>query len=114
MSPSGRRQRMLVARGGRGHGLPMGSNGDFAVVADTPGGLLAPDQQPPWASGHRAQAGALFVQGLLPCGVRGDPQLPVDFVLVGVGQELVEQEVGAFEFEDVIGGQQGAEGRFCQ
>ena len=93
---------------GRGiHGLPLGSDGDFAVVADTHGGLLAPDKKPPWAGGHRAQDGAFFVQGLLPCGVRGDPQLPVDFVLVGVGQELVEQVVGPFQLDDLIGGQQG-------
>ena len=93
---------------GRGiHGLPLGSEGDFAVVADTHGGLLAPDKKPPWAGGHRAQDGAFFVQGLLPCGVRGDPQLPVDFVLVGVGQELVEQVVGPFQLDDLIGGQQG-------
>lgn len=91
------------------HGLPLGSDGDFAVVADTHGGLLAPDKKPPWASGQRAQDGALLLQRLLSCGVRGDPQLPVDFALVGVGQELVEQVVGPFQFEDVIGGQQGRE-----
>ena len=33
----------------------------------------------------------------------------MDFVLVGVGQELVEQAVGPFEFEDVVGGQERRE-----
>lgn len=42
-------------------------------------------------------------------GVRGDTEFAVDFVLVGVGQELVEQAVGAFEFEDSVGRQQGRE-----
>jgi len=30
-------------------------------------------------------------------------------MLVGVGQELVQEVVGAFEFEDVVGGQEGRE-----
>jgi hypothetical protein len=30
----------------------------------------------------------------------------VDFVLVGVGNQLVEQVVGAAEFEDLVGGQE--------
>ena len=86
-----------VGGAGRGlHGLPLGSDGDFAVVADTHGGSLAPDKKPPWASGHRAQDGALFLQRLRSCGVWGGPQLPVDFVLVGVGQELGEQVFGPF------------------
>ena len=51
----------------------------------------------------------LLRQRLLPGGVRGGPEFAVDFVLVGVGQELVEQAVGAFEFEDSVGSQQGRE-----
>lgn len=75
---------------GRGiHGLPQGADGDLAVVADAHGGLLAPDIRPPWAGGHGAQDGALFLQRLRSCGVGSYPQFTVDFVLVGVGQELV-------------------------
>ena len=39
----------------------------------------------------------------------GDPEFPVDFVLVGVDQELIQELVGPFEFEDAVGGQQGWE-----
>jgi hypothetical protein len=47
-----------------------------------------------------------FGQGLSLGGVRGGAEFTMDFVLVDVGQELVEQTVGPFEFADVIGGQQ--------
>ena len=87
----------------------MGPDGDLAIVADAHGGALAPDKGPPGAGGHRARDGAFFVQGLLPCGVRGEAQFAVDFVLVGVGQELVEQVVGPFQLNDVVGGQEGRE-----
>ncbi len=33
-------------------------------------------------------------------------EFAVDFVLVGVGDELVEQLVGARDFDDVVGGQE--------
>lgn len=33
----------------------------------------------------------------------------MDFVLVGVGQELVQQAVGPLDFEDAVGGQEGRE-----
>ena len=36
------------------HTLALGTDGDFAVVADTHWGLLAPDEGPPRASGHGA------------------------------------------------------------
>lgn len=95
---------------GRGvHGLPLGTDGNLAVVANAHGGLLAPDKEPPRAAGHGAQDGAFFGQRLLPCGLRSHPQFAVDFVFVGVGQELVEQVIGSFQFEDFIGGQEGRE-----
>lgn len=78
------------------HRLSLGSDGNLAVVTDAHGGLLAPAKRPPRAGGHGAQDGAFFVQRLLPGGVRGDPQFAVDFVLVGAGQELVEQVIGPF------------------
>lgn len=93
--------------------MPLGSDGNLAVVTDAHGSALAPDKGPPGAGGHRAQHGALFGQRLLPCGVRGDPQLAVDFVFVGVGQELVEQVIGAFQLNDLVGRQEGGR-RFCQ
>ena len=38
--------------------------------------------------------------------MRGGAPFTMDFVLVDVGQELVEQTVGPFEFVDAVGGQQ--------
>ena len=98
----------FAARGG-GEALALEADGDFAVVADAHGGALAPDVGPPRAGRSGAQDGALFAQGLLACGVRGGAQFTVDFVLIGVGEELVEQGVGRGQFEDLVGGQQGRE-----
>jgi hypothetical protein len=72
------------------HRLSLGTDRHLAVVADAHGGALAPDKGPPRAGGLGAQDGAFFIQGLLPCGVGRHPQFAVDFMLVGVGQELVE------------------------
>jgi len=38
--------------------------------------------------------------------VRGGAEFAVDFMLVGVGKQLVEQVVGAAEFEDLVDGQE--------
>ena len=62
--------------------------------------------RPPGTGGNGAQDGAFLGQGLVAGGVRGGAQFAMDFVLVGVGQELVEQVVGPVEFEDLVGGQE--------
>ena len=49
---------------------------------------------------------AFFGEGLWVGGVRRLAEFAVDFMLVGVGDELVEQLVGAGEVADVIGGQE--------
>jgi hypothetical protein len=36
--------------------------------------------------------------------VWGGAQFAMDFVLIGVGQELIQQVVGPFEFTEVVGG----------
>ena len=41
------------------------------------------------------------------CGVGSGAEFAVDFVGVGVGEELLEEGVGGFEGEDWIGGEQG-------
>ena len=87
-------------------GLALAADGDFAVIADAHVGLLAPDKGPPRTVGNGSQDGAVLRQGLLPGGVRGGAQFAVDFVLVDVWEELVEQPVGTFEFEDLICGQE--------
>ncbi len=42
-------------------------------------------------------------------GVRSGSQLTVDFMLVDVRQQLIQEAVGPFEFDEVIGGEQGRE-----
>ena len=88
------------------HGEAEGAEGDFAVVADADGGAEAPDEAPPRAGRRRAELGAVFCEGLRACGVGSRAEFAVDFVGVGVGEELVEEGVGGFEGEDVIGGEQ--------
>ena len=89
--------------------MAVGADGDFAVVADPDFGLLAPDKGPPRTRRHGAQDGAVCGQGLLPGGVGWQAQFAVDFMLVGVGQELVQQVVVACEFSDLVGRQVGWE-----
>jgi hypothetical protein len=86
--------------------LALGADRHFAVVADPDAGLLAPDKRPPGTRRDRTQDGAFIGEGLGPCGVRGGAQFAMDFVLVGVGQELVQPAVAPDEFADLIGGQE--------
>ncbi len=57
------------------------------------------------SSPTRTQDGAFIGEGFGPGGVRGRAQFAMDFVLVAVGQEGIEQAVGPDEFVDLIGGQ---------
>lgn len=50
-------------------GVALGAGRDFAVVADTDTGLLAPDIRPPGTLGCRANNGAFFSQSLPVCGL---------------------------------------------
>lgn len=83
-----------------------GGHWDLSVIADADPSLLAPDKRPPRAGRGWAQSGAFLGEGLLACGVWSHAQFAVDFVLVDVQQELVEQAIGAFQIEDAIGGQE--------
>jgi hypothetical protein len=82
----------------------LGANGDLAVVTDADAGLLAPDVGPPRAVGCSTKDGTFFGEGLLLGLERGLPDFAVDFMLVGVGHELIEEVVGADQFDDVVGG----------
>ena len=86
------------------NGLALGAGRDFAVVADADAGLLTPDVGPPGTRRDGTDDGAFFGEGLLVGGVRGLPEFAVDFMLVGVGEEWIEQLIGAGEFDDVVGG----------
>ena len=81
----------------------------LAVVADADGGAEAPDEAPPRAGRSRAEFGALFCEGLRAGGVGSGAEFAVDFVGVGVEEELVEEGVGRFEGEEVVCGEQGWE-----
>ena len=97
--------------GARGsvHAEAQGADGDFAVVADADGGAKAPEEAPPGAGWRRAELGTVLGEGLLVGGAGSGAEFAVDFVGVGVGEELLEEGVGGFEGEDVIGGEQGRE-----
>ena len=68
--------------------------------------MLTPDKGLPGTGGDGAQDRAFLGVGLLACGFLGGAQFAVDCVLVDVREELIEEAVGAFEFEDVVGGQE--------
>jgi len=86
--------------------MALDTGGDFAVVADADAGLLAPDKGPPRTSRGGTEDGAFFGEGLSFGGLGCGAKFAMDFVLVGVRQEVVEEAVGGFEFEDVIGREQ--------
>jgi hypothetical protein len=64
--------------------MALGTDGDFAIVADADAGLLAPDVGPPRAVWRVSDNGAFFCEGLLVGGMGCDADLAMDFVLVGV------------------------------
>src|SRR3990172_366435 len=91
------------------NGLALRADGDLAVVPDADAGLLAPDVGPPRTVGIGPEDGMFFGEGLLMGGVGCLAEFAVDFVLVGVGHELVEEEVGPDQFDDLVCGQEGDE-----
>ena len=92
---------------GRGvQGVALGADGDFAVIADADAGVLAPDKGPPRAGGHWAQHRAFFGEGLVAGGLGRGPNFAVDFMGVGMREQLLQEVVGATEFADVIGGEE--------
>src|SRR5512137_225770 len=84
----------------------MGADGDFAVVADSDSGLLAPDVRPPRAGWGGAQDGAILGQGMVTGGQWGGAQFAVDFMLVSMSEQLLGQGIGTTQFEDLVGGQE--------
>jgi len=86
--------------------LTLGANWDFAVIADANSGSLTPDERPPWTGRGWTQDGTFFGQRLLAGGVRGCTQLSMDFMLIDVGQELVEQVISALKLQDIVSRQE--------
>jgi len=85
--------------------LSLGADGHLAVITDPDAGLLAPDKRPPGTRRNGSQDGAFLGDGLGAGRVRGGAEFAMDFVLVGVRQQLVQEVVGSDEFADLIGGQ---------
>ena len=82
------------------------ADGDLAIVTDADAGLQAPDERPPRTVGNGPDDGAFFCEGLV-VGLAGRlAQFAVDFVLIGVRDELVEEAVGADQFDDLVGDQE--------
>jgi hypothetical protein len=62
--------------------MALGTDGDFAVVADADAGLLAPDVGPPRAVWRGADDGTFFCAGLLVGGLGCDAEFAMDLCLV--------------------------------
>jgi len=91
------------------NGKALGTNGDFTVVANTDAGLLAPDIGPPRALGSGTDDRAFVGEGLLVGGLGCHAEFTMDFVLVGVGAEGIEETVGGGEFDEAFCGEEGDE-----
>lgn len=86
--------------------MALRADGDFAVVSHANIGLLAPDKGPPRTGWDFTQNGTFLSEGFLFGRMRGDAQFAVDFVLVDVWEQLIQEPVGPFEFHDTIRSQQ--------
>ncbi len=86
-------------------GKSLGTDGDFSVITHADIGLLTPDERPPRTDWNLAQDGTILGDGVLFGGVWGGSQLTVDFVSVGVRQQLIQEMVGPFKLDDAICGQ---------
>ena len=82
----------------------MKADRDFAVVTDADARLLAPDVGPPRTSWNWAQDRPFFGQSLVDGGLQGGAQFAVDFMLIGMSEQLRQQGVGTTQFEDLVGG----------
>ncbi len=78
----------------RSKGVALIADGDFAVVADADAGVLAPNVGSPGTFRGGVNPRAFVGERLLVGGVGCLAELAVKFVLIGVGDELVEELVG--------------------
>lgn len=86
-------------------GKAQGTDGDGAVVGDAKCGTLAPNEGPPGAGGSGADDEMVFCEGGGPCGVGSGADFAVELVLVGVGEQGLEKDVGGSDGGDGIGGE---------
>jgi hypothetical protein len=83
-----------------------GTDRDLAIVVDAHRGLLAKDIRPPGASWDGAQGGAVLLEGEVASCLGGHTQFAMHFMGIGMGQELVQQVIGPFQFDQVFGGKE--------
>ena len=81
----------------------MRADWDFAVVPDADAHLLTPDVRPPRASWNWVQGRSIFGQGLVEGSLQGRAQFAVDFMFVGVSEQLRQQGVGTTQFQYLVG-----------
>lgn len=86
--------------------MALGAHRDFTVVADADAGLLAPEVGPPRALGRGTDDGAFVGEGLLVGGLGCQTEFTMDFVLVGVVDEGIEETVGGGEFDEAFCGEE--------
>ena len=80
------------------------ADGYFAVVAHSDRSLLTKDVGPPGAFRSRSQDRAFFQAGLVPSRFGGGANFSMDFMAIGMEEELLQQGIGAFQFHDFFGG----------
>ena len=75
----------------------LGSHGDFAVVTDAQGGLLAEDIRPPGAFWGWAKGGTIFFFCQVPSGFWSGVDLAMPFHFVAVKAKFLQQAVGVLK-----------------
>lgn len=88
------------------NGKAQGADGDFAVVADADAGAEAPNKAPPRAGWSGADAGVFLAKGGLMRGVCGGGEFTMEFVMIGVVEEGIEQGVCRFHCADGVRGEE--------
>lgn len=82
------------------------ANGYGAIVGDADGSAEAPDKAPPGASGNGADLAVTLGERLLVGGVRSGAKLAMDFMMIGVSDEVVDERVGTIDGVDGLGGEE--------
>lgn len=89
------------------NGVALRARRDLAVLAHAHAGLLTPDVGPPRTRRGRTDDGTISGEGLLVGRVRGQTQFAMDFLLVGVLEELVQEMIGGDQVDDAFRGKEG-------
>jgi hypothetical protein len=85
------------------HAQALGTDSDFAVAADFEAGALTENKRPPRALRAGPQNKAIILFGQVPGGLRGGTDFPMNFQLVMMFAQLVQQGISGNEIGDVLG-----------